>query len=603
MQRDVEKISVLDIFDDIEYLIPVYQRNFAWTDLEIIQLMEDICDSEQEYFLGSLIIDRRNDGKYEVIDGQQRLTVLYLLKEYLRLPLKENALYFETREKSNRTLSHISKKIELGENEESEDLLEPEILRASQIINSYFKMKSVDEDRLKEKLKHISLVRVQVAKNMDLNHYFELMNTRGEQLELHEIAKAKILRILGENERKAAAMIWETCSNMASYVQMNFNPEVRSHIFSQTWSDLHPDIKSFDDLKRKFSVSDGFQDDADQQSLRKILENNEGKDHKPQYDEGNDDALKIKEQNQRFESVISFPDFLLQVNAVARKTEEGTNIDVKNFFQNISWVWSSPENAGKFLFHLLKCRVLFDRYILKRKFSHSDKETGEWSLQGLEKDKDQCEARYIAALDDENQNRRLRTLQSCLRITYTSPKAMHWITITLIALSENPSGNIIELLENYCKKKVQESNYRNKNAFEIDRIVFSYLDYLIYRDGYAYDGTVIISKMPKDWKFQFRSSIEHFYPQNPPEKITRWNDEDLHGFGNLALITISGNSRFSNLLPTGKMSTYPSIINQSLKLKIMETMTRSMKSMAEDDGKWTEEKARIHRNEMFKLLG
>lgn len=61
MQRDVEKISVLDIFDDIEYLIPVYQRNFAWTDLEIIQLMEDICDSEQEYFLGSLIIDRRND--------------------------------------------------------------------------------------------------------------------------------------------------------------------------------------------------------------------------------------------------------------------------------------------------------------------------------------------------------------------------------------------------------------------------------------------------------------------------------------------------------------------------------------------------------------
>ncbi len=36
----------------------------------------------------------------------------------------------------------------------------------------------------------MNLIRVQVPAKIDLNHYFEIMNTRGEQLELHEIAKA-----------------------------------------------------------------------------------------------------------------------------------------------------------------------------------------------------------------------------------------------------------------------------------------------------------------------------------------------------------------------------------------------------------------------------
>lgn len=172
---------------------------------------------------------------------------------------------------------------------------------------------------------------------------------------------------------------------------------------------------------------------------------------------------------------------------------------------------------------------------------------------------------------------------------------MHWITVILSNLLENDETDIAALLENYCKKKVVDSDYQNRTDFGIERIVFSYLDYLIYRDGYSYDGEKIISPLSDDWQFQFRSSIEHFHPQNPVE-VERWDPKDLNGFGNLALITVSGNSKFSNLPPAGKINSYPSIINQSLKLKIMEKMTR----MA--DGKWTEEKAQRHRDEMFNIL-
>lgn len=101
--------------------------------------------------------------------------------------------------------------------------------------------------------------------------------------------------------------------------------------------------------------------------------------------------------------------------------------------------------------------------------------------------------------------------------------------------------------------------------------------------------------MQEDWQFQFRSSIEHFQPQHPIEGEP-WKEGDLNEFGNLALITISGNSKFSNLPPVGKISSYPSIINQSLKLKIMEEITRR------GDGKWTEDKANTHKDEMFKIL-
>ena len=370
---------------------------------------------------------------------------------------------------------------------------------------------------------------------------------------------------------------------------MNFDIDFRRSIFTENWSSLSQSIIDFDSIKYKISTEN---ESTDKKTLIDILKNNRLV---------NVSTSQSEDENERFESTISFPNFLLQVNAVMRKLgEEDSSLDDKYFLNNLSWTWSSPEKAKDFVFHLLKCRVLFDKYILKREFARDYKETGKWSLQRLDKYRDNKKnsekPKYVGTLSDEgNDNKKLRTLQSCLRITYTSPKTMHWITVVLSSLLSNERSDIISLLESYCKKKVVDSDYQNRNGFGFERIVFSYLDYLIYRDGYSYDGKEIISPIQDDWQFQFRSSIEHFYPQHPVEG-ERWEDVDLNSFGNLALITVSGNSKFSNLPPAGKINSYPSIINQSLKLKIMERMTRL------GDGKWTEEKANKHKDEMFLLL-
>ena len=97
--------------------------------------------------------------------------------------------------------------------------------------------------------------------------------------------------------------------------------------------------------------------------------------------------------------------------------------------------------------------------------------------------------------------------------------------------------------------------------------------------------------------FNFRnfSSIEHLYPQNPDNK--KYIDDDaLHSFGNLCLISRSNNSRYSNFEPSAKRDhSKNSNLNESLKQAIMfQTL--------EDKRAWNKQQIIIHQNEMKALF-
>lgn len=585
MDKNLKMLPVSKIFLDVYYDVPIYQRNYAWEELQIEQLIEDIDTAGENYFLGNLIVNQKDSNLYEVIDGQQRLTTLYLLERYLGIAFPKDALRFEAREKSNRTLAIIG----LPNHELIEELKSVEIINGYQIIENYFKKSKIDKANFVKKLDNIKLIRVQVPKKIDLNHYFEIMNTRGEQLELHEIAKARILGVLTSPEdKKLAATIWENCSNMDSYVQMNFDSRDRNQIFTSTWTDLADEVCNFESLKKILNNSTEV---VKQHTLLDILSNKNRV----------EDTKKIGEtENERFESIISFPNFLLQVNAaLTNNIDEDSSLDDKRFLYNLQKNWASESASQKFIYAMLKCRVLFDKYILKREYARDYKESGKWSLQRLEKytDKHGDKPKYLGTFggDEDQKNKQIRTLQSALRITYTSPKTMHWIPHLLANLLKEKDVDILELLEKFAQVKVNESNYKTASGFGFERIVFTYLDYLLYKEGYSYNNISIIKPLADDWQFQFRSSIEHFYPQHPTE-LKAWDDKDLNSFGNLALITVSGNSTFNNAMPVGKANTNPGIIKQSLKLMVMAEM------MKMNDNQWTEEIAHKHQDEMFGLL-
>ncbi|OBB39166.1 hypothetical protein A5763_27660 [Mycolicibacterium fortuitum] len=74
---------------DFEFTIPDYQRPYSWGTEQALQLLDDLNgaidrDSDEPYFLGSLVLVRDNGRQAEVIDGQQRLTTLSILFSVMR---------------------------------------------------------------------------------------------------------------------------------------------------------------------------------------------------------------------------------------------------------------------------------------------------------------------------------------------------------------------------------------------------------------------------------------------------------------------------------------------------------------------------------------
>lgn len=85
---NTHQYSVEEAFRECFFVVPDYQREYVWTDKEVTQLLDDIndeIDSTSEYFIGTVLVSKKEEKThYEVIDGQQRLTTLFLLLCALR---------------------------------------------------------------------------------------------------------------------------------------------------------------------------------------------------------------------------------------------------------------------------------------------------------------------------------------------------------------------------------------------------------------------------------------------------------------------------------------------------------------------------------------
>lgn len=635
-RREIDRLTILagagkTLFSEVgvRYVIPRYQRAYAWEEKEIEQLIDDICDDndpKRDYYIGSLIVARRkaDDGvEYEVIDGQQRLTTIYLLLQCL---LDEGyfsrgdvsvgeALSFDCRSKSNCTLAYI--RSDARKSEGKEELLDQSILLAVDIIKKKlareFGDRVEDQKKFVDRLKHVVLYRIEVPEHTDLNRYFEIMNTRGEQLEQHDILKARLMNYLDDAcEREAFARIWEACSDMTGYVQMHFSVEDRVKLFGQWWSDP-PSENALRELCRGKRRSEGKSEGLD---ISKII------DLKSEVDDVVG-ALKKRDAEARFESIIDFPYFLLHVLRVFCRAERlsmdgaeelGSLLDDKLLLKDFDKVITSCEKRGDmdvkrwfartFIQFLLRSRFLFDKFIIKRENTEDDQD-GRWSLKELRTSgagsakkpyyadtslryKSEWEKTYAP------RNKECLMIQSALRVSYTSPKVMHWITELLVWLFNNNETERYKLTdeaERIAAEAVME-NFLDLGNYELGvqtpHVVFNYLDYLLWKED---------KEKYKDFVFEFRNSVEHWYPQHPSEgTFEAWDGIDT--FGNLCIISRSVNSKFSNLSPESKMKSYKKMVQKgSLKLRIMGDIIERGTSET-----WRLSECAKHEEEMISLL-
>ena len=593
-------LSVNRLLNEDTYAIPLYQRNFAWTYDEIEQLLNDVADAFQEnrdnenrdnYYIGTLVVNKENDI-FKIIDGQQRTTALNLIALALKHEfgfdrLKAVNLTFPARKKSNKNIQDLFAKKKISEDDENEltrgygyakDALK-KVLEERQFESEYFFNYLFD---------NVIIFRSILPNDLDLNLYFERFNSRGEQLEAHEILKAQMMAKFGEDQEMAQkfAKIWDACAEFDKPVSSQFKMrrkraddfQERERIFGWHFSNysfhnIYDDIDFYQNERRKLSDILG----------KKINEKN----------------IEVEKDFGDYTQVIDFPTFLLHVLAIweGKDTSEVqlddkkllTLFDIKN--KNKTWIIEFSE-------FLLKIKHIFDNYIVRNSnMDSSSRNKDEWFLQkgtyyeyqpnGKAKEHYIVEERFTKnTFSDSEINKNIILLQSMFAVTFTANRDSRWLYEILQflyrhieELNDQKFGDYFkEFLEKmavtYAEERLFTEDRRIKKYGAIPVYAFNFVDYVLWKNREelkkAYDVKF------EDFKFAYRRSIEHWFPQHPnsDERVERIDDQILHSFGNLCIITDSQNSKFGNLVPSAKYKQWEGIFDrQSLKLQMMADIT------------------------------
>ena len=620
----VKTLTVSDLFDNdnkCNYIIPIYQRNYAWGDNEINSLLQDIknaCEKNKEqdknYYIGSLVVYRRENDGFEVIDGQQRLTTLTLIMHHLDKLVFRNVC-FEHRDESEQALSNLN-------SEKLPSNFSQALKTIKKVIDEWENNKN---EIVKFLLDKVEIIRTEVPEGTDLNHYFEIMNTRGEQLEKHEILKARLMKVLPTPiEQSLFAKIWDACSDMSRYVVMGLDSELRKVILGSDWQKT-PRVFRKEILRVADELNRGKGNkEEDGKKIVDLLRSKKKIEIKDGYLEDKYDGA--------FTSVIDFPNFLMHVLRIYleeyNKDQDFTqNVSLDEKFLLKSYEESFKDNdkeVRKFIFVLFTCRYLFDRYVIKSSTIRTGEEN--WSLWKIMRSSSNYYYKNSFSDNTENKNddeelkdsdptKKAVMLLSMFHVSNTSHSYKNWLYAVLRWLFKNKDNimydNYVDFLEKLCDKFYFGNNCQGKDITEIilDKVefelnpgdkenwddginvpnfVFNRLDYQLWT---KYKNTY------PQFRFTFRSSVEHHYPQHPSEEhgLEKLEQEILDNFGNLYLLSQSKNSRLSNLPPEAKLTYYPNGDYDSLKQALMMEKTKELNN-------WKAEEILKHGEEMWALL-
>lgn len=650
-------LNIREFLSEGKYVIPIYQRNYDWGEREALQLLEDISDyaqknkeqkkkqdKEQPYYIGSAVVFLRTahgETYFETIDGQQRLTTLTILACLLKHQKKAgwfekpNLSYYHRKEADEALMMLVNG--QLSEHPSAQNIVSVYRLLEKH-LQPMLTAKELDLDTFAAYLfEKVIILRIPVPQDTQLNHYFEIMNTRGEQLEKHEVLKAVLMGKLAPKEHHLFHLIWEACSDMSAYVQMNFSVDTRSVLFDDTWSKLQ--YKSFDDLlialPQKESDNTTSGEDGAPHTLDSLFTDANNHKSYPLPSDGSAD----KGKSERFGSIINFPNFLLQVLKVCyhgpffnQKYQKAVDAQIRlddkaliPIFQAVLESLKTEEEKKDFvkyfIMQLLLLRTRYDRYVIKREYVNG---TESWSLKKLKYDTNHKTGSYVNTFSSSNKaedaepesdiGKEIRLLEAMFHVSAPTQIYKHWLNAVLYHVhTTNPikadslRNRLYDLARCYMldvylakdgkKHSFEEIVYRKEGmpqnhiddidwgainqGCNVQNFIFNFYDFILWREK---------SGQHEKFDFTYRTSVEHFYPQKPMPGYEPLPTEYLNSFGNLCLISSSMNSKFSNNMPKAKYDNFGSSeeMRSALSLKLQEIM----KSV--NDGEWEKDQIKAH---------
>ena len=580
-------LSVNRLLNEDTYAIPLYQRNFAWTYDEIEQLLNDVADAFQEnrdrdnYYIGTLVVNKENDI-FKIIDGQQRTTALNLIALALKHEfgfdrLKAVNLTFPARQKSNKNIQKLFTKKKILEGDENE--LTRGYGHAKDALKKVLEERHLNPQSFVDYLfENVIIFRSVLPEDLDLNLYFERFNSRGEQLEAHEILKARMMAKFGTEQEMAQkfARIWDACAEFDKPVIKTF--QIRSR----------PDNTDEEGEKIFGKESTNFKLESVFEKIRvKKIEQRSLLDEITQTKYESSSLVNNGADISNYTTVIDFPTFLLQVFFIMEGNDE-TTFDDKKLLKIFEIERRDREWVQQFGQLLLTMKHIFDTLIVKN--VQLENKT-EWQIKrGQYETYQRNEIRINFQKNTfDNLNKNIILLQSMFAVTFTANRDSRWLYEILQFLfnhiEELNQTEFASLFKNFLEKMAVR--YAKERLFTEDKTIkkygtipvyaFNFVDYVLWKNREE------LKKEYKDinfdhFKFAYRRSIEHWYPQNPNghDGESQLPAEFLHSFGNLCIITDSQNSRFGNSYPEAKLEQWERegiFHRQSLKLQMMAKIT------------------------------
>ena len=645
--------TLADIFAD-KYTIPLYQRNFAWRTEEIHQLLQDIYEACRKnpngnYYIGSLVVMKRHNGDYEVIDGQQRLTVIsliaMLLKDRKGEPvLSRPVLFYDSRPEVQEFFELLCKN--QGKPEDALRLAAPSLFYLKEACE-FLKTAKADFPDLPDGseehvqyladpqfaeffLNHVILVRNEIPEDTDVAAYFEIMNNRGEQLQKHEIVKAQMMdkiKVVGSDgkgfhdtiRQGQFAQIWDACSQMDVPIQRLFLAKDRKSFFGENYDGI---------LHARFATVGAVSEPGEKgksYSLADIIDGiTDGYAEKgAESEEGTETDIYA------YSSIIDFPNFLMHVLRLycnVNEVDATVPLNEKDML-SVYHDYGAKIDSMKFVELLLFCRAVFDRFIVKTTEDASDQEDGrKWVL--LKPTKYDSNWKFTSSFEGIKGQQLVAAL-SMLQVTFRTRIYKIWLYDVLkwfhgegckdgnfgvvsadaykdVNFSDVSADAYLGFLHGWMLRYYSTQGFKvpeipsgetpsRANSFSLGtatpHFLLNFIDYLYWCDWHTTPHNYDRFKFSlRDFTFKYWNSVEHHRAQNKAEGC-----QCVDNLGNLCLVSKRSNSRLSDRDVKEKVDVYGKG-NLGLNRQIIYAET------IESNWAWGDEQIRKHYNEIVTLL-
>ena len=512
----------------LKFEIPFYQRAYSWEKQDIEKLISDINCNEGHY-LGNIVFKKNND-KFIIIDGQQRLTTIYII--FMALREKPFELDYEIDSGDGEKL----KNFDINEHR----YINQQILEA---INFVKDNKTLCEISFKEKINSAIFTMTIIPENIKATEYFELVNTKSIQLENHQVLKARFLSNIKDNYTGIARK-WDMISNMDE----KYNDQVKNN--------------------NKYTQC------GELETINVLLNKTYKEEQKAQT-----------KTNSVAKSLVKFPVFLLlalKVFVAKKELKIDIIVNKDKLLGEFDKVFKEEANIySEFIKFLEDMRNKFDEFVYR------DDEMQNKRLLNLERmfyytseyDKPEFIAALLAFLDknslveynDENAQKAIKFLEQLDNKLAKS------------ALDSSGDRKVVETINNVIEKIYKNENIETQMLEKIDSSFldngtavphywFYRLEYLLWRDfedlnvcGICADNIkTVFPKFNRDeYLIKSQDTVEHMWATNLQE-----NGKALDDFGNLALIRKDFNSSLSDYDFGEKLKRIKESPNSSIKMLI-----------------------------------